>query len=308
MLEAVVETWGSLDRVIMCMSHNDRMLNGPGGLDFDRPSGKLVFRNSDDFNSKYPDAHGDFVKWNLYNSILTSELALVPDFDMFASGPEANLPTYHGLLRCLGPGPLLLSDTPDVETDQGILCRMVGTCRNGAIKAVKMDDPIKVLPNRWFWENLQGHNDGPALMGSTYSVPTQSAIISAWNIRKAGGGGRVIDKIDLQDVQAALGKCLKGHEQTLMFRTGLSGQHKQAHIIGAGWQGDIPVILEKKQCESYIAAKAWDLHGTRVAVLGMLDKFAPLAGLEVNLFATTGECLSRTRRGLSRNADGVQAN
>lgn len=207
-----METWGSLDRVIMCMSHNDRMLNGPGGLDLERPSGKLIFRNSDDFNSKYPDAHGGFVKWNLYNSILTSELALVPDFDMFASAPEANLPTYHGLLRCLGPGPLLLSDTPDVETDQGILFRMVGTCRNGAIKAVKMDDPIKVLPNRWFWENLKGYNDGPALMGSTYSEPTQSAIIGAWNIRKAGGGGgRVIDKIDLQDVQAALGKCLKGH-------------------------------------------------------------------------------------------------
>ena len=44
MLQEVVHTWGSTDRVIMCMSHNERMLNGPGGLDFDRPAGELVFR------------------------------------------------------------------------------------------------------------------------------------------------------------------------------------------------------------------------------------------------------------------------
>jgi hypothetical protein len=44
MLEAVQQVWGSLDRVIMCMSHNERMLNGPGGLSSDRPSGDLVFR------------------------------------------------------------------------------------------------------------------------------------------------------------------------------------------------------------------------------------------------------------------------
>ena len=44
MIEAVVHTWGSIDRVIMCMSHNSRMLNGPGGLDFDRPAGLLPFR------------------------------------------------------------------------------------------------------------------------------------------------------------------------------------------------------------------------------------------------------------------------
>ena len=44
MLEAVVEVFGSIDRVIMCMAHTERMLNGPGGLDFDRPAGELVFR------------------------------------------------------------------------------------------------------------------------------------------------------------------------------------------------------------------------------------------------------------------------
>jgi hypothetical protein len=46
MLAAVQEVWGSTDRVIMCMSHNERMLNGPGGLGVDRPGGDLVFRCS----------------------------------------------------------------------------------------------------------------------------------------------------------------------------------------------------------------------------------------------------------------------
>jgi hypothetical protein len=43
-LKAVHHVWGDMDRIIMCMSHNERMLNGPGGLDFDRPPGNLVFR------------------------------------------------------------------------------------------------------------------------------------------------------------------------------------------------------------------------------------------------------------------------
>ena len=44
MLAAVEKVWGATDRVIMCMSHNERMLNGPGGLGVDRPQGDLVFR------------------------------------------------------------------------------------------------------------------------------------------------------------------------------------------------------------------------------------------------------------------------
>lgn len=44
LLEAVEKVWASTDRVIMCMSHNERMLNGPGGLDCERPAGNLVFR------------------------------------------------------------------------------------------------------------------------------------------------------------------------------------------------------------------------------------------------------------------------
>jgi hypothetical protein len=44
MLRAVEQVWGDLGRVIMCMSHSPLMLNGPGGLDVDRPPGPLVFR------------------------------------------------------------------------------------------------------------------------------------------------------------------------------------------------------------------------------------------------------------------------
>ena len=44
MLAAVEKVWGAMDRVIMCMSHNERMLNGPGGLGVDKPQGDLVFR------------------------------------------------------------------------------------------------------------------------------------------------------------------------------------------------------------------------------------------------------------------------
>jgi hypothetical protein len=44
MLAAAEKVFGGTDRLIMCMSHNERMMNGPGGLDVDRPPGNLVFR------------------------------------------------------------------------------------------------------------------------------------------------------------------------------------------------------------------------------------------------------------------------
>ena len=45
MLAAFDKVWGGdMSRLIMCMSHNERMVNGSGGLDFARPPGNLVFR------------------------------------------------------------------------------------------------------------------------------------------------------------------------------------------------------------------------------------------------------------------------
>ena len=308
MLEAAVHTWGDIDRVIMCMSHNERMLNGPGGLDFDRPHGDLVFRcvcswcvvrprlsvmcrNSDDFNLQYIDAHPDFVRWNVYSNILTSHLSLVPDYDMFASSPDNRFPTYHAVLRCLGPGPMLLSDTPHDTTDQVLLSRMIAKNKKGEVMAVKTDQPAATLSGRWFWGNIHDQGHGPALVAGVATPQAHGALIAAWNARAIRTGPSADrqdhlarDKICLRDVEDVLGHSLEDGEEYALWSTGVSKENGQkVELAKKGWEGGLELELGKAECEVVVAAKTWKVGGRKVAVVGNLDKFATLAGVQVDV-------------------------
>lgn len=301
MLSAVQATWGSLDRVIMCMSHNERMLNGPGGLDFARPPGRLVYRyvrgstffhpgrsllnfsNSDDFNLKYADNHPDFVRWNVYSSILTRHLALDLDFDMFSTTPESRWPLYHALLRVLGPGPLLVSDAPGEESHLSVLDRLTARDRHGKLVSVKTSEPATVPSARWFWDNISGTGDGPALVAVTPVPEAHGGLIAAWNARKFEGGGCVVDTITRNEVVAALGQGAAAPASNLarhvIWRVGLSGR-AQYQVITDDWSG-MELTIEKGGCELLVLGKIWHTQGKEMAVLGMLNKLAPLAGVRI---------------------------
>ncbi|RSH91823.1 hypothetical protein EHS25_009193 [Saitozyma podzolica] len=281
MLAAAEKVFGGTDRIIMCMSHNERMLNGPGGLDVDRPPGNLVFRNSDDFNLGYSEAHQDFILNNTYQTILTGHLSLIPDFDMFASNPPGHLPLYHALLRCLSPGPFLLSDTPDVETDQALLARMKGRDKSGEERAVKTTGAAMALSRRWFWDNLQGEKDGPALFARVNVPEAHGALIGAWNIRKTASGSWARDHLTKEDVEDALGvNELEG--EYVAYSQGLSSGNKgRVEVFSAKDHRKMEIHLGKGECEGIILARVWDFGGKKLAVVGMLDKLAPLAGVQV---------------------------
>ena len=301
MINAVRLVWGSLDRIIMCMSHNERMLNGPGGLDFSRVKGNLVFRyvtsllwkthlrrfsctvvdddrNSDDFNLQYSDNHSDFIKWNVYSTILTRHLSFVPDFDMFSSTPDSRWPACHALLRALGPGPTLLSDLPGTPSNIAIIDRLSAKIQSGEIKVVKMRQPATVPSVRWFWDNIQGAGDGPGLVASSRAPEAAGALIAVWNIRKAEGGGMVRDRIGIEEVNDAIdGNLAADH---VLWKVGLSGPSLFS-VITLEWSG-LEIQLDRAGCELFVSAKIWDIGGTRVSILGMLSKYAPLAGLRVS--------------------------
>ncbi|OCF40744.1 hypothetical protein I317_05439 [Kwoniella heveanensis CBS 569] len=292
MLAALHDTWDT-QSIIMCMSHNERMLNGPGGLNFDRPAGKLVFRNSDDFALNYSNAHPDHIHFNLFNSILTSHL-FVPDFDMFASAPSDLLPTYHALLRALGTGPIFLSDTPRVQSDAELLQRLRSVNKRGRREIVRASKPIQALSNRWFWDGIKEASDGPALVGGT-KFGGFGGIIAAWNAHAATSNGIAKDQITFNDIEdvmdldlddASTGDYIvsslvlntdRPFSSTELKLTLFSGSAAKSYV-----KPKIDVELGKGHCEAYIVSKLYVVEGAKqakIAVLGMRDKFAALAGI-----------------------------
>ncbi|KAL7418491.1 hypothetical protein Q5752_006949 [Cryptotrichosporon argae] len=281
MLDAAEAVFGTTDSIIMCMSHNERMLNGPGGLDFDRPGGDLVFRNSDDFNLQFETAHQSFVHWNLHQSILTSHLSFTPDYDMFMSSSLATLPAYHALLRALAPGPLLLSDTPQNGIDQSLIARLVGTTHDGQQRAVKAREAAQVLRNRWFWDNIQGGEDGPALIGSTPVPEAHGALIGAWNTRD--GTGHAVDGIKIVDLEDALGVDKLEHDYFVVSVGAHTAGFDRPTLVERGVAGGASIIdidLKPGTCEGYVLARAWNVGGRRIGVLGLKGMLAPLCGIE----------------------------
>ncbi|KAK1920598.1 hypothetical protein DB88DRAFT_520590 [Papiliotrema laurentii] len=271
MMEAVERVWGGTDRVIMCMSHNERMLNGPGGI-------------SDDFNPDYPERHTNYIQWNVYQSILTAHLSFVLDFDMFASSPDDKWPEYHAFLRSLTPGPTLLSDAPHDETDWVLLDRLTSKVKSGATKVVKTDTPASALPGRWFRDDVQDMVDGPAIMAYVYVPEAHGSIIGAWNCHSDTTDAWARDHIRLQDIHDSL-KRGQLDDEYVIWGMNLKGKTDGYALVQPGESPDFSIQLAKSECGGVVVSKVWQIGGRRVAVLGMLEKYAPLARLRVAIQA-----------------------
>ena len=246
----------------------------------------LIKSNSDDFNISFSNKHTHFVHWNLHISILTSHLSLVQDYDMFSTNPEERWPLYNALLRCLSPGPMLLSDAHGVKSDRALLDRMTAKDRTGRVKVVRTQSGATALANRWFWDNLQGSRDGPALVGGVPLPIASGALLGVWNGRDADSDARAIDSIGFQDVGDVLAAGSGEQGQYAMYTLSLSKENGQKVSLvdpstaqGSGMPMDLE--LNRGECEVVIVAKVWHVAGKKVALVGMLDKLAPLAGVEV---------------------------
>ena len=231
---------------------------------------------------KYDERHTDFIQWNTYTSILTSHLALIPDFDMFSTAPQGRLPLYHALLRALGPGPTLISDSPGEVSDTSLINRLTAVHRDGARKAVKMDRAVVLSHNRWFWDNVQGEGGGPALVASVPAPRAHGALIGAWNVRRAQKGADAVDEIGLEEVQDALGRQLVEEERFVIYDVALGeGSLERYQTVPLGSRESLSLRIPKAGAELLIVAQSWQVGESSISVLGMLDKLAPLAGVDV---------------------------
>ena len=171
---------------------------------------------------------------------------------------------------------MLLSDTPHVKTDTTLLAKMTSRGTDGHLKAVRTETPAQALSSRWFWDNLQGEQGGPAVLAYVNISSANGALIGAWNCRKTETSPLANDGISLLEVEDAL-ECTSLQAEYVIWPVGLVKQKQRRSGGGA----DLPLHLAKAECELVVIAKVWEFPTRRVAVLGMLDKLAPLAGIQV---------------------------
>lgn len=199
---------------------------------------------------------------------------------MFATAPQDSWPVYHAFLRALCPGPVLVSDTPSVTTDKTIIERLTSPAGGGEQRAVKTATPATALPGRWFWDNLQGPADGPAMIAYVHVPLAYGAIIGAWNTRHATSQSWAKDSLSRQDIEEAVEVDHLDGEYVL-WCLNLAGRSERYRLVKPGDRVDFSIQLARSECEGVVVAKVWQVGGKKLAVLGMLDKYAPLAQLRV---------------------------
>ncbi|KAI9768707.1 MAG: hypothetical protein M1840_004702 [Geoglossum simile] len=110
-------------KVVACMAQAPQLIFHTQ-LPSDKP--RMVARNSDDF---FPDrGHPWHVFCNAHNSTFTSQLNVLPDWDMFqTSHPYAS---FHAAARCISGGPIYITDGPG-KHDVDIIRQMTACTARG---------------------------------------------------------------------------------------------------------------------------------------------------------------------------------
>lgn len=95
------------NKAISCMSQTPQIL-----FHSQMPTTKprLMVRNSDDFFPEVPSSHPWHIFTNAHNSVLSSHLNILPDWDMFQTSHPYS--SFHAAGRCVSGGPIYFTDEP----------------------------------------------------------------------------------------------------------------------------------------------------------------------------------------------------
>lgn len=286
MTKAANEVFGH-NRVIHCMAHYERTFNGDIGMGVATQGRKIVIRNSDDFGLNRPNNHRDHIQHNIYNALLNTQQCFIPDPDMFMT--SAKWPEYHAVLRAFFEGPVLLADKPG-QCDLKILNKLVGRSPNNSHKVVRSQKTIRPLL-RNVWERCLDAGVGPALKGVSYFPVARSACLVLWNTREDA-----LDKTADIIFHGDLVDALEGIEQPVeedkkldvavwLFNAGTAISVTLKNVgsdTGYEIATSLPVMsisVERQGTEIFTVAPFHDLGRTKVANLGLIDKYAGLAAI-----------------------------
>lgn len=289
MTRAADETFGE-NRVIHCMAHYERMFNGDIGMGAATQGKRIVIRNSDDFGLPRRNVHRDHIRYNIYNGMLLGHQCLTPDTDMFMT--SAQWPEYHAVLRAFFPGPIFLADKPgqgDARVRSKLIGRRPGDDSRLVIRAPSIIRPLR----RNVWERFLDGGRGASLKGMSYFQDSQSAAIVVWNTREDAVDHSVDvlfegDLLDALDGTTSAGpwegviwaaNARKAKSVSLdPARAGTSSSSDWETIAS---EPVFSVSLAPQSVETLTIApyQAVGKKG-RIANLGLVDKYASLAGIK----------------------------
>lgn len=273
MYDAAEQVFGG--KAIHCMAHGENMWTGVQGLGVASSGERIVWRNSDDFGLSKPTAHQDHFFTNIFNSLVSNALCVIPDADMFMTAAQA--PHSHALLRAFFPGPLTLSDKPK-EHDLSLLARLMATDKSGNRRAIRTKVAPEPLARRMLDSTIRDHSTGTGLWATVRGPKV--TLIGVWNVR--GNGCRVLDKITIDDIEDAVGHTLVHHHAVVRVNVIDHGLHS-ASLIRPDQHGELGRIeLPPLASTAYWITQVYSLGVGPVTVLGLIDAYAgPMAIGEV---------------------------
>ena len=240
-----------------------------------------VLRTSDDFFPFEPEAHRFHVAFNATTAFLFRFLSLTPDFDMFTT--HHDLAHYHAQLRAFSNAPLYITD--DRKPNADVIHRLGGMSTGGEYTLVKAKVGTAVkLPNTAFID-VTGDGEGPALKVGLAVEEVSGALIGIWNCRS--GKASTTDVLTTRDVADALAMTRRSRgDYAVCFNesttvTLLLDLDVEAERNTSAWASKIlaPIRLEGETCTTVSIAPVVSLGAAKLAVFGLLDKYASLCAI-----------------------------
>ncbi|CAG8551975.1 39546_t:CDS:2 [Gigaspora margarita] len=287
------------NRIIYCMAHSpniiQQVLSGPDSfMTINRP----LFRNSDDY---FPDVH-DSHAWHIYvntmNSIWTSTLYSLLDWDMFQSHHKFG--EYHAAARAISGGPVYITDIPNKHKLDVLEKCIVNTPTFKITSTSSLDSSYKTSsPTRLSTKLPQRilRSEGPALpsLSSLFRDSTKTnnllkicnwnnkiGVLGLWNCRTH----KLLDIFYLNEIYGLeinnkINNCNnhehKDHieEYALYFF-----KNKQTHVVNSAKE-PVSIIVNAKEFElvtispiNYSIGKSYNKDFTvKIAPFGLIDKY-----------------------------------
>lgn len=286
MVKAANQIFGE-NRVIHCMAHYERFFNGDIGMGVATNGKKVIVRNTDDFGLPRANIHRNHIHYNIYNAVLLSHQCLYLDCDMFMT--SAQWPQYHAVLRAFFDGPIFLADKPgvgDFLVHKKMTARLPGDLvPNRLVRAKNIIRPL----SRNVWQDTLGPGRGPSIKASSYDSESRAASVVLWN----GRSDAVDNSIDIlfeRDISDVLsGNTSHGTWEGVIWAcnaataTSIAIPNHSASASDYDILASAPVLTTSIQPMGYeiLTVAPYNALGTvNVAVIGLIDKYAALAGIQ----------------------------
>lgn len=230
---------------------------------------RMMVRNSDDFFPGIPTSHPWHIFVNAHNSLLTSHLNILPDWDMFQTSHPYS--SFHAAGRCVSGGPIYFTDEPG-EHNLALISAM--TARTTKNKTIILRPPV---------------------IGKTVSIYTayeEERLLKVGTFTGGTGGTGILALFNVS--QRPLSELVNINsfpgiesEQEYIIRAHTTGEISQSMSLDS----QTPIISLEVEVKGYEILSAFPLRSfplpssqptapaTKIGVLGLLGKMTGAAAV-----------------------------